>query len=201
MRGQAQAAIAVVALAVVVCACGGAGTVTATPASARCPLSTPGGPPPPHRALLNFGTAMARPSDPGLYGNGVLWTLLPTFAKQTPLARGGTLHLKIPWFRGGTGRVRIDGSPVGGPPARFAADVGTPAQYGRYGFAPSILQFGRAGCWRLHARLASRVLTLVVRVSSPHTPAARRSARSPATRRSSDRAATASDRTRLPRTT
>jgi hypothetical protein len=74
------------------------------------------------------------------------------------------LHLKIPWFRAQTGAVTIDAAPVGGPPSRFSAQVGTPAEYGRFGFAPSILQFGRPGCWRLHAHLASRVLTVVVRV-------------------------------------
>jgi hypothetical protein len=83
---------------------------------------------------------------------------------QTVRKAGPWVRLKIPWFRAQTGSIRIDAAPLNGPPARFSADVGTPAEYGRYGFAPSILQFGRPGCWRLHARLASHVLTLVVRV-------------------------------------
>jgi hypothetical protein len=123
---------------------------------------------------------MARPSDPGWYGNGVLWTLLPTFARQAPLPLGNMLHMKIPWFRAQTGTVTISAAPLGGPPARFSADVGTPAEYGRYGFAPSILQFGRAGCWRVHAQLASHVLTLVVRVAPLPRPRRREGQRADA---------------------
>ena len=145
------------------CSCGGTSRVTVTSANAGCPASTPAGPRPPHRALLNFGSEMAHLSDPGLYGNGVLWTVLP-WRNQSLHGTGPSIRMKIPWFRAQTGPVMISAAPLGGPPARFSADVGTPAEYGRYGFAPSILQFGRAGCWRLHARLASRVLTLVVRV-------------------------------------
>ncbi|MGZ4165756.1 MAG: hypothetical protein ACXVR1_17815 [Solirubrobacteraceae bacterium] len=161
MRVLVQTAVAVVLL----CGCAGTSRRTTTSSTGGCPVSTPAGPRPPHRALLNFGDPIARASDPGWYGNGVLWTQLPTFSEQRGRLQGAMLHLKIPWFRAQTGAVTIDAAPVGGPPSRFSAQVGTPAEYGRFGFAPSILQFGRAGCWRLHAHLASRVLTLVVRVA------------------------------------
>ena len=160
-----QTAVATLGALGALCGCGGAGHVTATSSSAGCPVSTPAGPRPPHRALLNFGDPIARVSDPGWYGNGVLWTQLPLFPGQSLHGPGAMVHLKIPWFRARTGDVTIRAEPVGGPPARFSAHVGTPAEYGDYGFAPSILQFGRPGCWKLHAHLASRVLTLVVRVS------------------------------------
>jgi hypothetical protein len=160
-----QTAVATIGALGALCGCGGSGHVTATSSRAGCPISTPAGPRPPHRALLNFGDPIARASDPGWYGNGLLWTLLPLFSAQSLRGPGGMVHLKIPWFRAQTGDVTIEAGPVGGPPARFNAQVGTPAEYGRYGFAPSILQFGRPGCWKLHAHLASRVLTLVVRVS------------------------------------
>jgi hypothetical protein len=113
--------------------------------------------------MLNFGDLIGNPSDPGLYGNGVLWTVLP-WTNQTIRGPGRAIHMKIPWFRAQTGTVTISAAPLGGPPARFRAFVGSPASYGATGFAPSILQFGRPGCWRLQAHLASRVLTLVVRV-------------------------------------
>jgi hypothetical protein len=161
-----QTAMAIVVAVGALCGCGGTGHVTtATSLNAGCPVSTPAGPRPPHRALLNFGDPIAKPSDPGWYGNGVLWTLLPLFSAQTLRGPGPAVHMKIPWFRADTGRVTITAAPLAGPPARFSANVGTPASYGATGFAPSILQFGRPGCWRLHAHLASRVLTLVVRVS------------------------------------
>jgi hypothetical protein len=166
MRSPAQTAMTVVAMALALSCCGGTRRVTVTSASTGCPASTPGGPPPPRRALLNFGTPMARPSDPRLYGNGVLWTVLP-WSNQTIRGAGPAVRMKIPWFRARTGSVAISAAPLGGPPARFTADVGSPESYGATGFAPSILHFGRAGCWRLHAQLASHVLTLVVRVSPP----------------------------------
>ena len=146
------------------CGCGGAGHVTATSSSAGCPVSRPTGPRPPQRALLNLGEPIARASDPGWFGNGVLWTVLP-WGNQSLRGPGPFIHMKVPWFRADTGSVTITAAPVGGPPARFAASVGSPASYGATGFAPSILRFGRPGCWKLHAHLASRVLTLVVRVA------------------------------------
>lgn len=71
---------------------------------------------------------------------------------------------KIPWFRARTGTVTVDGRPLHGPPARFTADVGTSASYGTTGFSPSILAFGRTGCWVVHAHLAGKALEVVLRV-------------------------------------
>lgn len=107
---------------------------------------------------------MAKPSDPGWYGNGVLWTHLPMPTQFIPTP-SGLLSTKIPWLRARTGTVTIDGRPLHGPPAPFTADVGSPASYGPTGFAPSILAFGRTGCWVLHAHLAGRTLEVVLRVS------------------------------------
>jgi hypothetical protein len=166
MRCPAQAAVTVAMMGVTLCACGATSRVTVTSPNGACPVSAPAGPRPPYRALLNFGDVMARPSDPGWYGNGVLWTVLP-WTNQTIRDRGTAVHMKIPWFRAHAGEVSISAAPVSGPPARFRASVGSNASYGSTGFAPSILQFSRPGCWRLHAHLASRVLTLVVRVSPP----------------------------------
>jgi hypothetical protein len=127
----------------------------------------PGGPPPPQNALLNLGQPIAKASDPGWYGNGTLWTSLRPPISFRRDGRHGMLVTKIGWFRARPGGVTIMAEPVRGPPARFRADVGTSQSYGATGFAPSILEFGRFGCWRLRARLGDRVLTVVLDVSGP----------------------------------
>ena len=139
---------------------------TTTPvatASAGCPVTKPNGPPPPPDALQNGGTPIAKASEPGWYGNGTLWTNLP-WSTQFIRTPSGLLSTKIPWFRARPGNVSIDARPLHGPPARFTASVGEPAAYGRTGFSPSILAFGRTGCWVVHAHLAGKALDVVLRV-------------------------------------
>jgi hypothetical protein len=105
---------------------------------------------------------MAKPSDPGLYGNGVLWTDLGA-STSFIRASGGKLTLKMPWFRAARGQVTIAGRPLSGPPARFSATVNA-GDYGPYGFVPAGIVFGRPGCWLLQARLAGRVVSVVLDV-------------------------------------
>lgn len=113
-------------------ACGGGHSAPSITARASepggCPVSTAAGPPPPQRALQNFGTPMAKASDPGWYGNGVLWTQLRADTSFIP-APGGKLTLKMPWFRAARGPVTIEGRPLSGPPAPFSASVNA-ADYG-----------------------------------------------------------------------
>ena len=148
-------------MAVAAGGCGGSGSHTTS--SSGCPITRPGGPRPPANALQNLGEPIARASEPGWYGNGVLWTDLPwpTQFIRTP---SGLLSTKIPWFRARTGRVTVDASPLHAAAAPFTADVGSPASYGPTGFAPSILAFGRTGCWVVHAHLVGRSLDVVMRV-------------------------------------
>lgn len=145
-------------------ACGGGHSAPSITARASepggCPVSTAAGPPPPQRALQNFGTPMAKASDPGWYGNGVLWTQLRADTSFIP-APGGKLTLKMPWFRAARGPVTIEGRPLSGLPAPFSARVNA-ADYGPYGFVPAALVFGRPGCWLLRAHLAGRVLPVVL---------------------------------------
>lgn len=132
--------------------------------SATCPITKPTGPPPPRRALLNLSDPIAIASAPGWYGNGALWTELPPPTQSTRDPQTGLLGIKMGWFRARTGLVTITATPLHGPPARFIAQVGTPQEYGPTGFTASGLQFGRPGCWQLHAHLAGRVLTVVLYV-------------------------------------
>jgi hypothetical protein len=154
MRGTITGVLATAAL---LPGCGGSGS------PGGCPVTKPGGPRPPADALTNLGTPIARRSGPGWYGNGALWTNLP-WSTQFIRTPSGLLSTKIPWFRARTGTVTVDARPLHGPPARFTADVGSPASYGPTGFSPSILAFGRTGCWVVHARLAGKALEVVFRV-------------------------------------
>jgi len=138
-------------------------STSVTTASADCPITKPKGPPPPANALQNGGTPIAKGSQPGWYGNGALWTNLP-WSTQFIRTPSGLLSTKIPWFRARMGRITVDARPLHGRPARFTADVGEPASYGRTGFSPSILAFGRTGCWVVHAHLAGKALDIVFRV-------------------------------------
>ncbi len=150
-----------------------------------CPVTKPGGPRPPRYALLNFGTPITNPSDPSLYGNGTLWTGLPRAQTVARDPRTGMIGVKLGWFRARRGLVTITAKPWRGPAARFRAWVGTPQEYGPTGFAASGLTFGRAGCWQLRARLAGRVLKLVL-----YVPPARPLAAVPVGPRSPHRAGT-----------
>ena len=154
MRGTIAAMLAAL---VGLAGCGGSGS------TGGCPVTKSGGPTPPADALQNGGRAIARASDPGWYGNGTLWTNLP-WSTQFIRTPSGLLSTKIPWFRARTGTVTVDGRPLHGPPARFTANVGTPASYGPTGFSPSILAFGRTGCWVVHAHLHGKTLEVVLRV-------------------------------------
>ena len=113
--------------------------------------------------MMNFDQPIARASDPGWYGNGVLWTQFPSGGFDFLRRPGGTLTLKMPWFRASQGPVTIDGRPLSGPSARFSARVNA-GDYGPYGFVPARLVFGRSGCWILRAHLAGSVLSVVIDV-------------------------------------
>lgn len=161
MRARAAVPIIVVVLfAVAAGGCGGSGHAST---NVGCPVTKPSGPPPPASVLQDLGMPIGKVSDPGWYGNGVLWTQLP-WSTQSIRTPSGMLSHKVPWFRARTGTVTVDAEPLHGPPARFAANVGSPASYGPTGFAPSIIEFSRTGCWVLHAHLAGRQLEVVLRV-------------------------------------
>lgn len=132
-----------------------------------CPLSRAGGPRPPAVALQNFGMPIGHSSDPGWFGNGVLWTQLrgPRQTGRDP--KTGLVTLKFPWFRARPGRVVVRARRLDAGDSRFSASVGTSAEYGSTGFAPSILHFGAPGCWQLIAQLDQRTLRVTISVPSP----------------------------------
>jgi len=147
--------------------CGGDRATTHRARSAlACPVTHAGGPRPPQKALQNFGSPVGRPTDPGWWGNGVLWTHLPPPTTTVRDPHTGLIDMKFPWFRARPGQVVVRAQRLGADGAEFAADTGTPAEYGATGFTPSILSFGAPGCWRLTAHLAHRALRVTILVSA-----------------------------------
>jgi hypothetical protein len=138
--------------------------------AAACPISSAAGPRPPKFALQNFGQAMAKPSDPGWLGNGVLWTRAPGAVQVFLDRKAHLLTTKVGFFRARPGPLTLSGSVLNGRAARFAGDIPPWTDYGRTGFIPAGLGFGRAGCWVVHARLGPSDLRIVLSVQAPHTP-------------------------------
>jgi hypothetical protein len=73
------------------------------------------------------------------------------------------------WFRAKAGRVTITGRLLNGRRAPFVVDVGTAAEYGATGYTLAATGFGVPGCWVLHARLARRVLKVILRVTASNS--------------------------------
>lgn len=141
---------------------------TAVSPPASCPITRPHGQKPPASALRGLGgQVIGSADDPGWIGAGALWTRLPLNLPSWRDKDTGLISLKHLWFRAGSGQVRLAGKPLTGATAVFKADVGTVAAYGPTGFDPSILEFGRPGCWKISASLGDDRLDLVIDVPAP----------------------------------
>jgi hypothetical protein len=174
---RSQVLTGLLALLLLGVACTGGESPTSAASSARgtgaspaadCPTTRPSGSPPPAVALLNRGAPFEDPHRTDWYGNDSLWTGLANWSipsNRDP--QTGLIAVKIPWFRAEPGQVQVSGKPFGGSPGTFRADVGTVAEYAPTGFVPSVLEFGRPGCWELTASLNSSQLAMVVDVLPP----------------------------------
>jgi len=145
-------------------------TLSRSPVELVCPVSEPRGPIPPKLARMNFGSVLITARH-GWLANGSLWVDLPRGAVfPATQGLGAMYRTKIGWFRAVPGQVRVSGQPVFGGGAAFGSNVGTVPEYGPTGFVPSILRFGRPGCWHLTATLAGSRLDLTVVIRSSPQP-------------------------------
>jgi hypothetical protein len=99
----------------------------------------------------------------GNYGNGKLWTTLPTDGNLlvTP-EKDGSLHQKFPWWRAVRGRLTIRGQRLDAPVTSLSAWV--PEGYGETGFQASGIIFPSEGCWQITGKADDSELTFVVKV-------------------------------------
>jgi hypothetical protein len=91
-----------------------------------------------------------------------MWPYNVIVATRDYVLSDGTIEMKWPWFRGGSGPVQITGRRLDGKAARLRADV--PDGYGPTGFQPSALRFPTEGCWRITGRVVDDRLTFVTLV-------------------------------------
>ncbi|CAG0929528.1 Tol-Pal system protein TolB [Thermoflexales bacterium] len=124
--------------------------------SFSCPVSEPNGRRPPGETVIS----------PQYHGHDTLWTVLPADGILTVRReRDGRLSTKLPWWRGITSTLtiegrRLDGALDGG--GEFSAHV--PDGYGDSGFQASGVYFSSEGCWALVGRAGSATLNFVVEV-------------------------------------
>jgi hypothetical protein len=170
-RGVARPLVAWIAVAVVVAVLA---VDAVRPASARssaaravCAVTVP-----PKRMVpsgagfsaagFNFGTRYLRAE---LYWpHGILPAgRLPNGGSYATINPDGSIGLKLGWWRGLPGRLRIHGRRLDQPAPALRADV--PARYGSEGFQVSGLTFPTVGCWQVTGTVARAKLTFVVKVT------------------------------------
>jgi len=74
----------------------------------------------------------------------------------------GSIRLKVGWWRGVPGRLRIGGRRLDAHAPPLRSEVGN--DYG-YGFEPSAVVFPTVGCWRVVGRVQHVRLAWVVKVT------------------------------------
>ncbi len=117
-----------------------------------CPVTRPNGSQPPGEEGLSTE----------YHGNGALWTVLPADGiLNVRRESDGRLSTKLPWWRGVTGMLTIEGRRLDGT-GEFAAHI--PDGYGDSGFQASGVYFSDEGCWALRGQAGAAELKFVVAV-------------------------------------
>ena len=75
----------------------------------------------------------------------------------------GLLSTKLPWWRGVTGTLTIDGCRLDGD-GEFSAHV--PDGYGDSGFQAGGVHFSSEGCWEVQGRIGAAKLKFVVKAKA-----------------------------------
>lgn len=98
-----------------------------------------------------------------VHGNGSLWVAMPpaNVVVDVPSANGA-ITTKLPWWRGVTGSLRIEGRRLDGAAPPLSADI--PDGYGATGFQASGVSFPAEGCWEVTGRVGDATLTFVTLV-------------------------------------
>jgi hypothetical protein len=121
-------------------------------AAADCPVTIPNGLQPPDEKTQSTA----------YHGNGSIWTALPESGPLFVRREGsGLLSTKLPWWRGITGTLTIEGRRLDGE-GNFSADI--PAGYGDRGFQATGVYFSEEGCWEVVGRVGGAALRFVVQV-------------------------------------
>jgi hypothetical protein len=117
-----------------------------------CPITIPNGSKPPG---ATFGAEF--------HGNGSIW--VGTWHSNVvvwPAERDGSITTKFGWWRGATGKLRIEGRRLDAPAPPLVGHV--PDGYGDSGFQSSGITFPAAGCWQVTGLVGEASLTFVTLV-------------------------------------
>jgi hypothetical protein len=112
-------------------------------------------------AGFNYGSSRIRAQ---LYWPAGILTagILPSGAAMAIINDDGSVSMKLGWWRGVDGRVRISGHRIDGTARPLRTRV--PTGYGIRGFQPTGLTFPTVGCWRVVGMVQRQRLSFVVRV-------------------------------------
>jgi hypothetical protein len=124
-------------------ACGGGPVVTAP-----CPFTTPSG-----------DRAPAEGAWPVNHRVGQLWVWVPGQAWASTPQPDGSFDLKVGWWRGVPGQLRIEGRRIDGTAPALRARI--PDGYGPIGFQSTNLTFPTAGCWEVTGSVGSEQITFI----------------------------------------
>jgi hypothetical protein len=130
--------------------------------TSTCPITLPNRSFPPHAG--DWG-----PEDS--YGNGKLWTIFWPYnvviADRGYVEDDGSIGMKWPWWRGVSGRLKIEGRRLDKQAPRLHADISS--AYGVSGFQPSSIYFPSEGCWEVTGRVGEASLTFVTLIVKAST--------------------------------
>ena len=128
-------------------------------AAESCPVTRPNGDVPPGETV-----------SPGsrYLGNDALWTdLYPNPLRPRPedIHKDGSIEIKVPWWRGVSGRLTIVGRRLDASAPPLSAWI--PTGYGRKGFQSTAITFPTSGCWEVTGSVGDASLTFVSLIVEP----------------------------------
>lgn len=126
--------------------------------SNNCPVTIPNGNAPPGQQADSYS-----------YGNGALRTWLwpngtVVFSPGGPglQLQDGSLQMKLPWWRGVRGALKITGRRIDGDAPPLRAHI--PSGYSDVGFQATSIIFSTPGCWEVTGSVGDASLTFITRV-------------------------------------
>jgi hypothetical protein len=95
-------------------------------------------------------------------GSDGLWTELypnPLRPRPEDIRKDGSIKIKVPWWRGVSGRLTIVGGRLDANAPPVSAWI--PTGYGRKGFQSTAITFPTSGCWEVTGSVGDASLTFV----------------------------------------